>query len=168
MNSIFLRIYGGMLGVLVLVALLGAGGLHLLNQYRAHLKATRKSGASGVFEVMARGFAAEFGKLRVRDLKPFKVDAWLAGQTQWNNTSKARAITLILAAVSWARKKGYIVTNPLAGQVEREARERGVTLASVVRISGTRPRTRRRSSPPAFDALPCGTSFSRPPSRKSP
>ncbi|EPM83029.1 periplasmic sensor Signal transduction histidine kinase, partial [Pseudomonas syringae pv. actinidiae ICMP 18886] len=34
MNSIFLRIYGGMLGVLVLVALLGVLALHVLNQER--------------------------------------------------------------------------------------------------------------------------------------
>ena len=34
MNSIFLRIYGGMLGVLVLVALLGMLALHGLNQAR--------------------------------------------------------------------------------------------------------------------------------------
>ena len=35
MNAIFLRIYGGVLAVLVLVAVLGAGGLQLLNQQRA-------------------------------------------------------------------------------------------------------------------------------------
>ncbi|WP_268800143.1 ATP-binding protein [Pseudomonas huanghezhanensis] len=51
MNSIFLRIYGGMLGVLVLVALLGVLTLHLVNsvrteQYREHL-------AHGTFTLMA-------------------------------------------------------------------------------------------------------------------
>ena len=51
MNSIFLRIYGGMLGVLVLVALLGAGGLHLLNQFRADDHRERL--ASGTFRLMA-------------------------------------------------------------------------------------------------------------------
>lgn len=34
MNSIFLRIYGGMLAALVLVALLGVGTLHLVNEVR--------------------------------------------------------------------------------------------------------------------------------------
>jgi integrase len=91
----------------------------LLNQYRKHLRDTRKSGVPGVFEVMARGFAETFGHLRVRDLKPYEVDAWLASQKQWNSTSRAHAITLILAAVSWARKKGYIASDPLAGRVER-------------------------------------------------
>jgi len=51
MHSIFLRIYGGMLGVLVLVALLGVLTLHLANkvrgeQYREHL-------AQGTFTLMA-------------------------------------------------------------------------------------------------------------------
>jgi two-component system sensor histidine kinase RstB len=50
-NSIFLRIYGGMLAALVLVALLGAAALHWVNQvrsdeYREHL-------AQGTFRLMA-------------------------------------------------------------------------------------------------------------------
>ncbi len=80
----------------------------LLNQYRAHLKATRKSVVPGVFEVMARGFAEEFGSKKVRELKPHMIEGWLAKQDHWNNTSKAHAGTLILAAVSWARKNGFI------------------------------------------------------------
>lgn len=90
----------------------------LLNQYRAHLKATRKSAVPGVFEVMARGFAQEFGKFRVGDLRPHMVEAWLAKQDRWNDTSKAHAGMLILAAVSWARRKGFIAHDPLAGRVD--------------------------------------------------
>jgi two-component system sensor histidine kinase RstB len=51
MNSIFLRIYGGMLGVLVLVALLGVLSLHLLNQVRA--EQYRDQLAHGTFALMA-------------------------------------------------------------------------------------------------------------------
>lgn len=51
MNSIFLRIYGGMLAVLVLVALLGAGGLQLLNEVRADHH--REALAGGTFRLMA-------------------------------------------------------------------------------------------------------------------
>jgi integrase len=90
----------------------------LLNQYRAHLNASRKSSAPGVFEVLARGFAEEFGPLRVCELKPHAVEAWLDRQDRWNPTSKAHAGTLILAAVSWARRKGFIETDPLAGRVD--------------------------------------------------
>ena len=56
MNSIFLRIYGGMLGVLVLVALLGTSGLHLLNQYRADDHRERL--ASGTFRLMAHNMSS--------------------------------------------------------------------------------------------------------------
>jgi len=72
-----------------------------------------------VFEIMARGFSAKFGSKRVRDLKPYDFDAWLASQTQWNSTSKAHGVTLILSAISWARKKGFIQTDPLSGRIER-------------------------------------------------
>ncbi|MVW74943.1 ATP-binding protein [Pseudomonas xionganensis] len=51
MNSIFLRIYGGMLAVLVLVALLGTGGLQLLNEVRADQYRERL--AQGTFRLMA-------------------------------------------------------------------------------------------------------------------
>lgn len=91
----------------------------LLNQYRAHLQATRKSGVPGVFEIMARGFGKKFGDKRVRELKPYDFDRWLESQTQWNPTSKAHAANLIVSALSWARKKGFIQTDPLSGKIER-------------------------------------------------
>lgn len=90
----------------------------LFNQYRLHLQ-TRKSGVPGVFDIMARGFAVQFGKKRVNELKPYDFDTWLKAQTQWNPTSQAHAATLILGAISWARKKGYIQTDPLTGRIER-------------------------------------------------
>lgn len=51
MNSIFLRIYGGMLAVLVLVALLGVGALQLLNEVR--VDQYRERLAQGTFRLMA-------------------------------------------------------------------------------------------------------------------
>ena len=56
MNSIFLRIYGGMLAVLVLVGLLGVGGLHLLNQVRADQH--REALAAGTFRLMAHNMSS--------------------------------------------------------------------------------------------------------------
>jgi len=79
----------------------------LLNQYRTHLHATRKSDVPNIFEVMARGFAAEFGSKKVCELEPHMMETWLGKQDNWNNTSKAHAGTLILGAVSWGRRKGY-------------------------------------------------------------
>jgi integrase len=91
----------------------------LLNQYRAHLHKTRKSGVPGVFEIMARGFGAKFGPRKVCELEPTDFDDWLESQTQWNPTSKAHAATLILGALAWARKKRLIQNDPLAGRIER-------------------------------------------------
>ena len=51
MNSIFLRIYGGMLAALVLVALLGFMTLHLVNQVRGD--EYREGLARGTFRLMA-------------------------------------------------------------------------------------------------------------------
>jgi integrase len=73
----------------------------------------------GVFEVMARGFAEEFGGFKVCELKPHQVEDWLDRQKErWNATSRAHAGRLILAAVSWVRKKGFIATDPIAGRVD--------------------------------------------------
>ncbi len=51
MNAIFLRIYGGMLAALVLVALLGAATLHLVNEARG--EQYRERLARGTFRLMA-------------------------------------------------------------------------------------------------------------------
>ncbi|MFI8479480.1 ATP-binding protein [Pseudomonas sp. NPDC078700] len=51
MNSIFLRIYGGMLAVLVLVGLLGVGTLHVVNEVRGDQY--REDLARGTFNLMA-------------------------------------------------------------------------------------------------------------------
>lgn len=55
MNSIFLRIYGGMLAALVLVALLGVGALHLINEVRSDQY--REGLARGTFRLMADNLA---------------------------------------------------------------------------------------------------------------
>ena len=55
MNSIFLRIYAGMLSVLVLVALLGVGTLHLVNEVRSDQYRERL--ARGTFRLMSDNLA---------------------------------------------------------------------------------------------------------------
>ncbi|UVJ42938.1 ATP-binding protein [Pseudomonas sp. LS1212] len=55
MNSIFLRIYGGMLAALVLVAVLGVLSLHLLNEVRSDQYRERL--AHGTFTLMADNLA---------------------------------------------------------------------------------------------------------------
>jgi integrase len=72
-----------------------------------------------VFEVMARRFALKFGKLKVVELKPYAFDQWLNTQVTWNSTTRAHAVALILGALSWAQKKGFIATDPLSCKIER-------------------------------------------------
>ncbi|MCU1715856.1 ATP-binding protein [Pseudomonas sp. 5P_3.1_Bac2] len=64
MNSIFLRIYGGMLAVLVLVALLGGGALQLLNEMR--VTEYRERLAQGTFRLMADNLLPMVGIERQR------------------------------------------------------------------------------------------------------
>ena len=53
MNSIFLRIYGGMLAAVLLVGMLAYGTVQLINSYRADVY--RETMARGTFYLMARG-----------------------------------------------------------------------------------------------------------------
>ena len=66
MNSIFLRIYGGMLAALVLVAVLGVLSLHLLNEVRAGQYRERL--AHGTFTLMADNLAPRDAVERKRAL----------------------------------------------------------------------------------------------------
>ncbi|MHC6224426.1 ATP-binding protein [Pseudomonas sp. X10] len=66
MNSIFLRIYGGMLAVLVLVAVLGVLSLHLVNEVRAGQHRERL--AQGTFSLMADNLALQNEVERKRSL----------------------------------------------------------------------------------------------------
>lgn len=66
MNSIFLRIYGGMLAVLVLVGVLGGLSLHLVNEVRAGQHRERL--AQGTFSLMADNLAGQTEVERTRSL----------------------------------------------------------------------------------------------------
>ncbi|AUF97607.1 two-component sensor histidine kinase [Pseudomonas sp. 02C 26] len=66
MKSIFLRIYGGMLAVLVLVAVLGVVSLHLVNLVRAEQHRERL--AQGTFSLMADNLAPQNPVERQRSL----------------------------------------------------------------------------------------------------
>ena len=59
-----------------------------LNQYRIHLKATRKTEMPGIFDSMCRRFNDDFGKMKVSALIAGDVQTWLNKQDTWNDTSK--------------------------------------------------------------------------------
>ncbi len=91
----------------------------LFNQYRLHLAEKRESQVPVTFDSLARSFCEKYGAYRVGDLRPFHVEDWLKKMSdRWNGTSQHNAGRIVIGAVSWARKKGYIKTNPLAGCVD--------------------------------------------------
>jgi integrase len=86
--------------------------------------------------------ANRFGELKVAELKPFHVNAWVdrpghrmtfckaAGRkiltpVVWGSTMRSNAVTAVKAALQWARDGGMITSNPIAGMVRptRETRQ---------------------------------------------
>jgi len=65
-NSIFLRIYGGMLLILVVVSLLALLGIRQVNEFRA--ETYREEIATGTFRLMADNLQAMEGTERLRAL----------------------------------------------------------------------------------------------------
>ncbi|MFV0925016.1 ATP-binding protein [Pseudomonas palmensis] len=127
MNSIFLRIYGGMLAALVLVALLGALSLHLLNEVRA--EQYRERLAHGTFTLMADNLAPMSDVERTRALA-----IW----------GRLLGIPLALASIDQAAldgsqrtrlQRGHVLvqrTGPHAARVLRQVRGQNLLLTGEV------------------------------------
>jgi integrase len=64
-------------------------------------------------------------ELRVNQLKQFHIDRWLASQPDWEAGSQRIAINVVVRALNWAVKKGYISRNPIKGIERPQARSRG-------------------------------------------
>lgn len=90
----------------------------LMNQYRLEIRKKKSADVVGTWEAMAASFATKHGKLPVGSLRPFHLTEWLAEQTQWNPTTQNHAGRLVLSAIGWAVKQGYVSSNPLAGKVD--------------------------------------------------
>lgn len=90
----------------------------LLNQYRIHLHDTRKNSVPACFDSMVKGFSVLYGHMKVVDLRAYHVETFLKEKQEWNNSTKALIGRLILGAVAWARKKGFIKTDPIARCVD--------------------------------------------------
>lgn len=57
-------------------------------------------------------FAADCGKLPAREIRPFHVTAWL-DKHRWGPTTRAGAITAVKRAFRWAKRQGYLESNPI-------------------------------------------------------
>jgi len=103
------------------------------NRYLKWVKENRKERTYQRAEFFLTKLSEEIGHLRIKDLKPFHVEDWLAKmgeqktvQTEkgpqrrgWGKSSRRMALDVVLACLNYAVKKGFITRNPLAGKVDR-------------------------------------------------
>jgi hypothetical protein len=77
---------------------------------------------------------AEFGHVKVKELKPLIVNDWLAKMASrpprgrerpWNSTTRNTAIACLMRAFNWAKDQGILQRNPVAGMTKPEKRVRG-------------------------------------------
>lgn len=64
-----------------------------------------------------RPFVTLHGALPVARLRALELNTWLAGQDNWNDTSKRTAVQILMSMLSWGAKEGYYDRNPLRGKV---------------------------------------------------
>jgi integrase len=105
----------------------------LATRYLDWVKEHRKARTHHLADYYLGKFCEECGHLKVRQLKPTKVDDWLARMAQprevdtprgkrirrWGRTCRLQAISNINACLNWCVKKRLIVRNPIAGVVDR-------------------------------------------------
>ncbi len=102
----------------------------VLDLYAVHLKNQNRLKTLDILLRCTKSAVAEFGSLKVRDLKPMQVQAWLdrmgtnrgihRGRVrQWGDTMKRMAYDKLMAAFNWAVKQKMITRNPIdRGAVE--------------------------------------------------
>jgi len=136
----------------------------VLDLYAVHLKNQDRLKTLDILLRCTKSAVEDFGPLKVRDLKPLHVQAWLdrmgtnrgmhRGRVcQWGDTMKRMAYDKLMAALNWAVKQKMIPRNPsTAGPSScgRKAAAGGTTSSSPAstRRSSSRPgRTSRTCSP---------------------
>jgi integrase len=68
---------------------------------------------------------AEFGHVKVKELKPIIVTGWLDKQKTWNSSSQNTAISVLSRAFNWAKEQGILARNPVYGMAKPEKLVRG-------------------------------------------
>jgi integrase len=80
---------------------------------------------------------AEFGHVKVKELRPIVVSDWLAKMSDegkrerkgrekpWNSTTQNTALGVLARAFNWAKEQGIVTKNPVAGMAKPEKRVRG-------------------------------------------
>jgi len=103
------------------------------NRYLKWVQANRKTRTYERAVFFLGRFNAECGHLKVKQLKPFHVDEWLAKEAtprtvetkkgkrvrRWGRSARRMAIDVLLACLNWSKRKGLISTNPLTGGLDK-------------------------------------------------
>jgi integrase len=109
----------------------------VLARYFFSLKREGRMGTLRLARTLLDSAIAEFGHIKVKELKPFVVRDWLARMSSpdrprknrrerpWCTTTQHSAIEKLTRAFYWAKKEGMITANPIAGMEKPEKRVRG-------------------------------------------
>lgn len=68
---------------------------------------------------------AEFGHVKVKDVKPYVVRDWIDKMKQWNSSTRHTAISCLSRAFYWAKAEGMVTANPIADMSKPEKLVRG-------------------------------------------
>jgi integrase len=97
----------------------------LVARYYHHLDRAGRKGSLHVARTMLDPALAEFGHVRVKELKPVHVNDWIARQTTWNDSTRNSAVSVLSRALTWGVEQGIVTKNPIARMERPEKRVRG-------------------------------------------
>jgi integrase len=107
----------------------------VIARYFHHLDREGRGATLHLARTMLDPAIAEFGHVRVKELRPIAVTDWLAKmaderrrkgkQKPWNQTTRGTAARVLNRAFNWAKEQGVLVRNPIAGLAKPEQLVRG-------------------------------------------
>jgi integrase len=97
----------------------------IISRYYFSLKREERGRSLHLARSLLDSAIAEFGHVKVKELKPFVVRDWVEKMTTWCGSTKHTAIGKLTRVFYWAKKEGMITTNPIAEMEKPEKRSRG-------------------------------------------
>lgn len=101
----------------------------ILDDFLEWIKQNRSPRTFECYRYFLQSFLGGIGPaIRVRDLKPRHVTAWLS-RTSWSDTTKNIAVRSVKGAFAWAAREGIIDRSPIAAVQAPEASHRERTIS---------------------------------------
>jgi integrase len=99
-------------------------------------KTSRRKNTLHLVRTMLEPAIADFGHVKVRELKPIVVSDWLAKMADrgkkragrerpWSGSTQKTALAALIRVFNWAKGQGIVTKNPVAGMAKPEKRVRG-------------------------------------------